>query len=481
MNKSNNKNVNSNGVLKSSKFDLKENSIGVIHIGVGNFHRSHQAVYFNNILKNNIYSHWGIAGINLRTEDSDSFKLLKRLNGQYILKTVSSNGDKEYEEIKSILALHDWNDQNDEILNLFSSDGVQLITITVTESGYYCDNDNNLLINAKDIQNDISNQIPRTIFGALARGLESRMESGGGPITIACCDNLQENGVMLEHCFIQYLNAINNEKLLNWVLENTSFPSSMVDRITPKIDLQELQEIQRMFNRQYDCSVFSEDFIQWVIEDNFAGIRPPLDEVGVEIVDDVEPYENTKIRILNGGHTVLAYLGVLEGYETFDSAIRDSELSDFFDGIQSEEIIPSLPINSPVDYERYLLTTKRRFENKHLPDFLSRICMDGATKFPIFLLPTIEWHLLKGITPEYSIKAIASWYIFLCKVITNEISFEYIEPKWNLLKLFLADDKEESFASSEELWGSIPRVYPNFSKRLVEEIKAMKVRYKVNL
>ena len=307
------------------------------------------------------------------------------------------------------------------------------------------------------------------------------MESGGGPITIACCDNLQENGVMLEHCFIQYLNALNNEKLLNWVLENTSFPSSMVDRITPKIDLQELQEIQRMFNRQDDCSVFSEDFIQWVIEDNFAGIRPPLDEVGVEIVDDVEPYENTKIRILNGGHTVLAYLGVLKGYETFDSAIRDSELSDFFDGIQSEEIIPSLPINSPVDYERYLLTTKRRFENKHLPDFLSRICMDGATKFPIFLLPTIEWHLLKGVTPEYSIKAIASWYIFLCKVITNEISFEYIEPKWNLLKLFLADDKEESFASSEELWGSIPRVYPNFSKRLVEEIKAMKVRYKVNL
>jgi D-arabinitol 4-dehydrogenase len=254
----------------------------------------------------------------------------------------------------------------------------------------------------------------------------------------------------------------------------------MVDRITPKIDLQELQEIQRMFNRQDDCSVFSEDFIQWVIEDNFAGIRPPLDEVGVEIVDDVEPYENTKIRILNGGHTVLAYLGVLEGYETFDSAIRDSELSDFFDGIQSEEIIPSLPINSPVDYERYLLTTKRRFENKHLPDFLSRICMDGATKFPIFLLPTIEWHLLKGVTPEYSIKAIASWYIFLCKVITNEISFEYIEPKWNLLKIFLADDKEESFASSEELWGSIPRVYPNFSKRLVEEIKEMKVRYKVN-
>jgi D-arabinitol 4-dehydrogenase len=307
------------------------------------------------------------------------------------------------------------------------------------------------------------------------------MESGGGPITIACCDNLQENGVMLEHCFIQYLNALNNEKLLNWVLENTSFPSSMVDRITPKIDLQELQEIQRMFNRQDDCSVFSEDFIQWVIEDNFAGIRPPLDEVGVEIVDDVEPYENTKIRILNGGHTVLAYLGVLEGYETFDSAIRDSELSDFFDGIQSEEIIPSLPINSPVDYERYLLTTKRRFENKHLPDFLSRICMDGATKFPIFLLPTIEWHLLKGVTPEYSIKAIASWYIFLCKVITNEISFEYIEPKWNLLKIFLADDKEESFASSEELWGSIPRVYPNFSKRLVEEIKVMKVRYKVNL
>ena len=211
--------------------------------------------------------------------------------------------------------------------------------------------------------------------------------------------------------------------LLDWVSKNTSFPSSMVDRITPKVNAKELLKIQESFSRSEDCSVISEDFIQWVIEDKFSGKKPPLSSVGVEIVDDIEPYENTKIRILNGGHTALAYLGVLQGYKTYDQALSDPELSNFFDSIQVKEIISSLPIEPSINYLDYLSTTKRRFGNQNLPDSLSRICMDGGSKFPIFLLPVIEWHLSKGETPEFSLKAIASWYIFLCQVITNKVSF----------------------------------------------------------
>ena len=474
------KNKNESKALVKASFKPADCKVGVIHIGVGNFHRAHQAVYFNNILKNTSSKNWGIAGINLRKEHSKLIMDLKKSNNQYILKTISASGEAKHEEIKSIIELYDWESDEKEIQHLFSSSNVQLVTITVTESGYYFDKDKQLKITTKDIQNDLNGGTPLTVFGALAKGLRVRMESNGLPITIACCDNIQENGAMLKQCFNQYLNESGDEVLLNWVSKNVSFPSSMVDRITPKVNAKELLKIQESFSRRYDCSVVSEDFIQWVIEDKFSGTKPPLSSVGVEIVDDVEPYENTKIRILNGGHTVLAYLGVLKGYETFDSAIRDSELSDFFDGIQTNEIIPSLPLNSSIDYKKYLLTTKRRFKNKHLPDFLSRICMDGATKFSIFLLPTIEWHLSKGVSPDYSIKAIASWYVFLCKVISNEISFEYVEPKWSFLELLLAAGKEESFASSEELWGSIPENYPDFTKKLTEEIKAMKVRYGVN-
>ena len=355
-----------------------------------------------------------------------------------------------------------------------------MVTITVTESGYYFDKDKQLKITTKDIQNDLNGGTPLTVFGALTKGLRVRMESNGLPITIACCDNIQENGVMLKQCFNQYLNESGDEALLNWVSKNVSFPSSMVDRITPKVNAKELLKIQESFSRSDDCSVISEDFIQWVIEDKFSGKKPPLSSVGVEIVDDIEPYENTKIRILNGGHTALAYLGVLQGHETYDSALSDPELSDFFDSIQTKEIISSLPREPSINYLDYLSTTKKRFGNQNLPDSLSRICMDGGSKFPIFLLPVVEWHLSKGEVPEFSLKAIASWYIFLCQVITNKVSFDYVEPKWSMLTPFLVEGGELGFATDSELWGDIPQKYPDFADGIMKEIQEMKEKYQIN-
>ncbi len=320
------KNKNESKALVKASFKPADCKVGVIHIGVGNFHRAHQAVYFNNILKNASSHNWGIAGINLRKENSKLIMNLKKSNNQYILKTISASGEAKHEEIKSIIELYDWESDERKIQHLFSSSNVQLVTITVTESGYYFDKDKQLKITTKDIQNDLNGGMPITVFGALAKGLRVRMESNGLPITIACCDNIQENGAMLKQCFNQYLNESGDEALLNWVSKNVSFPSSMVDRITPKVNAQELLKIQESFNRSDDCSVVSEDFIQWVIEDKFSGKKPPLSSVGVEIVNDIEPYENTKIRILNGGHTALAYLGVLRGHETYDLALSDPRI-----------------------------------------------------------------------------------------------------------------------------------------------------------
>ena len=481
MNKDIIKNKNKSKPLVEASFEPADCKVGVIHIGVGNFHRAHQAVYFNNILKNASSRNWGIAGINLRKEQSKFIMDLKKSNNQYILKTISASGEAKHEEIKSIIELYDWESDEREIQHLFSSSNVQLITTTVTESGYYFDKDKQLKITTKDIQNDLNGEMPITVFGALAKGLRVRMENNGLPITIACCDNIQENGVMLKQCFNQYLNESGDQALLHWVSKNASFPSSMVDRITPKVNAKELLKIKESFNRIDDCPVVSEDFIQWVIEDKFSGKKPPLGSVGVEIVDDIEPYENTKIRILNGGHTALAYLGVLRGHETYYSALSDPELSNFFDSIQTKEIISSLPREASINYLDYLSTTKRRFGNQNLPDSLSRICMDGGSKFPIFLLPVVEWHLSKGEVPEFSLKAIASWYIFLCQVITNKVSFDYVEPKWSMLTPFLVEGGELGFATEAELWGDIPQKYPDFVDGIIKEIQEMKEKYQINL
>ena len=480
MNKRTTKDFGGNQILHKASYNPKDCQVGVIHIGLGNFHRAHQAVYFHNLLSKMMVTNWGIAGVNLRPEQSNIMKAFKRCKNKYILKTVSPDGDIRFEEIKSILAMYEWAEQLDEVLCLFSSNEVHLITITVTESGYYLDKDNQLNINAQDIQDDLSGETSKTIFGSLSQGLRYRMENGGSPITVACCDNLPQNGVLLKRCFKQYLLKKNDVELLNWVSENVSFPSSMVDRITLKIETNVSQEIREKFNQKDDCSVISESFIQWVIEDDFAGIRPPLEDVGVEIVDDVFSYENTKIRILNGGHIALTYLGILRGHKTYDAALKDPVLSVFFDAIQTQEILPALPLSSLIDYEQYLKTTKRRFKNQHLPDSLERIGMDGASKFPFFLLPTIEWHLSKGSVPIYSIKSIASWYVFLCKVDTNNIGFNYVEPKWNMLTPFLNGGGEKDFASSSNLWGDVPEQHPDFVNTLVEEIQIMKETFDIN-
>jgi len=473
------KDFGGNQILHKASYNPKDIQVGVIHIGLGNFHRAHQAVYFQNLISKMKSTNWGIVGVNLRPEQSDTIRALNRCNNKYILKTVSDDGIAKFEEIKSILAAYDWSVQLDEILCHFSSSEVHLITITVTESGYYLDKDKLLNTGAKDVQEDLSGETAKTIYGSLHQGLRYRFENGGGAITIACCDNLPENGVLLKRCFVQYLLKANDQELLGWVIDNVSFPSSMVDRITLKMDDNSSREITEKFNLEEDCSVISECFKQWVIEDDFAGAIPPLDFVGVEIVDDVHPYEETKIRILNGGHTALSYLGVLRGHETYDAAIKDPVLSVFFDALQTKEIIPALPSNSFINYEQYLKTTKQRFENSHLTDSLERICMDGASKFRFFLMPTIEWHLLNKSIPIYAIKSIASWYVFLCKVASNDVVINYVDPEWNMLTPLLNKGDEEGFASSSFLWGDVPKKYPDFVNTLVEEMQLMGETYNI--
>ena len=463
--------------LKIPSFNREDCKIGFVHLGTGNFHRAHQALYINNYLNQTDDLNWGICAINLRKEEQENFNFLQDRDGKYVLKTISTSGDKEYHEIHSILNLIDWSKDKEDAENILSNPDIEVVTMTVTESGYYISENNKLNLNLEIVKNNIEKKESTIIFSYLLNALKKRMKSIDKEITLLCCDNIRENGVMLKNALKDYLENSKELELLEWVNKKVSFPSCVVDRITPRPPSELKKEIADNFDINENCSVMAEPFIQWVIEDNFIGKRPELEKVGVQFVHNVFPYEEAKIRILNGGHVALSYFGALKKYVTYDAAILDKELQQYFFELERKEIIPALGNDAPFDLEEYMMIIFDRFKNKNIGDKLERIAMDGVGKFPIFILPTINKCFQKNIIPENSIDAIASWYVFMCKILSKDLIFNYYEPSWDWIKNYLSDDKVEDFACSKELWGDTPKKYIKFSILLINKIKFLKTIY----
>tara|TARA_B100000073_G_scaffold348471_1_gene367594 strand:+ start:5240 stop:6268 length:1029 start_codon:yes stop_codon:yes gene_type:complete len=318
---------------------------------------------------------------------------------------------------------------------------VHLITVTVTESGY----------------------APGSpLFEYLACGLRNR----NTPITILSCDNSQRNGRVLESQFMAYLYQTNQFELAEWIQENVKFPSCMVDRITPRTTFKLKCELEELFPGFGETAVQTEEYTQWVIEDDFASEFPKLEEVGVTITKDIEPYEETKIRILNGSHTSLAYMGVLSGYDTFDQVMSDKAHRQHFKALQKEEIIPSIEIDLPFDIHDYVDTVEERISSKVNADELERICFDGFTKFHTFVVPSLRVCLERGKRPVHIYKSIAAWYIYSRKFARGCKKIKYSEPNWVLLQPLLEDGNIDAFVSNERLWGDIPKKYITFSRDL---------------
>ena len=464
------------GELTISSFNRENCKTGIVHLGVGNFHRAHQANYIDEYLNTSNNMNWGICGINLRKEDSKNFENLKLRKGKYILKTISTSGDEKYKDINSIIKLIDWSKDKDEAEGILSNPDIKLVTMTITESGYYINEKNKLNLNLELIKNNIQGKENNIIYSFLMAALKKRMLSINKKITLLCCDNIRENGIMLKDCLKQYLSASKEYELLEWIENNVSFPSCVVDRITPRTPEFLKSEIMEKFNLKENCGVIAEPFIQWIVEDNFINERPKLEDVGVRFVKDVFPYEEAKIRILNGAHLALSYFGALKGYTTYDEAISDKNLEQFFFEIQRKEILPAL-IHKPFDLEEYMITIYERFKNKNIADKLERIAMDGVGKFPIFILPTIHNCFEKNIIPENCIDAIASWYVFMLKIKDKKLSFEYYEPSWEWIKYYLEENKIVEFTNCVELWGNTPKQFSLFSEILEKKINFLKDIY----
>lgn len=470
-------NIDQTRVLRSSQYDHDAVSIGIVHVGLGAFHRAHQAYYIDEYMDKTGDLNWGIAAVNLRKEDSATFAKVATSKDGYTLKTISATGDTEYQLIRSHMSHTDWNHDYNSAVELVANPTVKVVTMTVTESGYYLDSSGQLDPNATQIVAEKNGEQLQSIYAYLRVGLQKRILSNAGPITLMSCDNLRHNGKLLKDNFLKYLQVMGDIELIKWLEENASFPSSMVDRITPKPTLQLEQETTTLFGRTTDSPVLGEDFIQWVIEEDFKNDFPNLSKVDVTITNDIEPYEETKIRVLNGGHTCLVYLGALMELDTYDELMHTDELYQHYRSFEEQEVLPALPRPLPFDAEQYLETVTTRFTNTHIADSVERICMDGFSKFPIFVLPTVRGCLEIGITPTYAIRSIASWYVFADKIYNSSFAFKYVEPYSEELKALLGPENLDLFTTSQALWDDVPEKYELFSSLLRQEIKSLEKRW----
>ncbi len=469
-------NKSSRPTIHRTGYDRSDVSVGVVHLGYGAFHRAHQAVYIDDYMENTGDLRWGIAAVNLRASEASGFAANR---GDYILKSMAPDGETQFREVRSHIAFEDWSENAEKAESLLASPDVHMVTITVTESGYYTDAAMALNPNDPTIAAEIAGSALTSVYGYLAAGLQRRMTSIGKPITILCCDNIRKNGKMLKANLAAYLELTGQTELADWVAQNVAFPCSMVDRITPRSTDAVRTEIEALLGPQQTQPIMAEAFVQWVLEDSAAGPMPDLAQAGVTVTEDVDPYEETKIRILNGGHTCLTYLAALEGLETFDQAMHTQHLFDHFWEYETNEVLKGLTIDLPFDKAAYLDSISDRFKNRAIADTVARICADGFAKFAIFIRPTLAGCLQQGIMPVAGIRSIASWYVFAQHVAAGKIGFDYFEPGWDQLKPMLTADGRDAFIASAQLWGDLPELYPDFSAALRSELQRMEQKWPV--
>ena len=377
-------------IISFNKYNRQSIQSGIVHIGVGNFHRAHQAFYVDQLLANANQQMWGICGVMLLPSDEHLYKTLKNQENLYTLTICKSEGGTEVQPIGSIIDLI-WGVENPiAVFEKIASPSTKIISLTITEGGYNIDKiSGKFIIDNESIASDLrSIDKPKTVFGFVAEGLRRRKENGAGTITILSCDNLQHNGNTAKRAFTSFIEA-QDPQLADWVSKNVSFPNSMVDRITPSTTPDDIVRLNKQNGTADNAPVYCEDFIQWVIEDNFVAGRPSLETVGVEFTNDVSTYENMKLSLLNASHTMLSYPAFLAGYRKVDDAMHDSLLSNYLRTFMNKDITPYVPVPGNTDLELYKETLIKRFGNRSVSDQLSRLCSDGISKIPVYVMPNL--------------------------------------------------------------------------------------------
>lgn len=381
----------------------------IVHIGVGGFHRAHLATYVDDLCRAE-ETGWSIVGAGVLPGDA---AIAEALTAQDCLYTLITRGlDEQGEDATTVEIigslveyLHAWPDTK-PLINQIAAADTQIVSLTVTEGGYPVDDTDGSFLA------DSANAAADSAFGALAAGLEQRRVTSGGPLTVLSCDNVIGNGRVTEAA-VRGCAAAHGPALGTWIDQNVSFPNSMVDRITPATSPSDRTWLLDLHGIDDQWPVVTEPFRQWVVEDRFAGDRLPLEKLGVIVTDDVEPYEMMKLRLLNAGHSCLAYLSALLGIVTVDEAMAQPEIAGFLTRFLETEARAVLPPIVGIDIDAYIASLVHRFSNPNIGDQIERLCLDGSVKFPKFLMPTILRQLEAGGPVHASALALAGWCEYL--------------------------------------------------------------------
>ena len=426
-----------------------------LHIGLGSFHRAHQAWYLHRLLESG-EQRWHIAAGNIRNDAEATVETLRAQNGEYVLETVSPAGEREYEVIKSIQTLLPWQEDLEPLINEGAKAQTKVIAFTVTEGGYYLKTDHMLDVDNEVLKADLQGN-HQTIYGTVTKMLERRMANGTGTVTLLNCDNVRHNGERFRDGLIEFLTLTGKTDVLQWVKENTTCPNTMVDRITPRPAADLPERIKEQTGIEDKAPVMGETFIQWVIEDNFKDIRPALENVGVEMVDSVIPYEEAKIRILNASHSCIAWAGTLVG----QSFIHESTLTDYIYKIAhdyvSQDVIPCLGDNG-IDLSTYLEVVLDRFTNPYIKDTNQRVAADGFSKIPAMITPTMIECYKRGVTPDATAMLPALFFVFMQQWHQGLLPYEYqdgILDENAVHSMFDAEDPVAVYAQDVALFGEL--------------------------
>lgn len=433
-------------IIKKYSYNRNIIQAGILHIGVGNFHRAHQAFYTDQLLQDDDQQGWGICGVCLLPSDEKIVKNLSVQNLEYSLTICGRDGQDEVYEIGALQELLWAVEDPQAVLDKIADSAIKIITLTITEGGYNLDKTtNSFMLDNEKIKHDLENpSAPNTVFGFIAEGLRQRRAKGNGPITILSCDNLQHNGHTSKKSFMTFI-AAQDKELAAWVIENVTFPNSMVDRITPSTTAEDVERLNTRSGLQDKAPVYCEDFVQWVIEDNFIAGRPAWERVGVTFTDDVSSFENMKLSLLNASHVLLSYPSFLAGYRKVDDAMLDSDIVQYIRDFMDIDITPYVPAPEGVDLEEYKKTLIARFSNHSVCDQVSRLCFDGISKFPVYIMPNLAKMIHDGGDLTRVAFLIASYRHYLkYKLDDQGQAFEIAEP-------WMTSEDEKQIASSDIL------------------------------
>lgn len=447
------------GNIHTPSYERQAIRPGLLHIGLGNFHRAHQAVYLDQLLELGRGKDWGICGAGVRSADAHMRQALRKQDWLSTVVTVGEDG-LSARVIGSLIDFLDVVEGHRPIIEAISRPQIRIVSLTVTEGGYYIDAMSGAFDERHpDIQLDRANKwAPRTAFGAIVAGLNKRRLLGGPPLTVLSCDNLPENGIATKNAVLGIALSIDGD-LASWIRDNVSFPSGMVDRITPTTTDRERNIVLERFKLRDASPVFCEPYSKWVIEDQFIGGRPDLEAVGVTFTSNVRGYEEMKIRILNGGHAIIAYAAGLARIGHVHEAMNVAVIEAFLRKVIQNDVAPHIQVVAEQSPTQYLDETISRFKNPGTGDTIRRICFDGSNRMSKFTVPSIRDSLSTGSTPHGLALVSALWCHYCAGVDDDGGTISPNDPNWDALQ-----KRAQASSTNPLIWLEMRSVYGDLRK-----------------